>query len=248
MKYSPLALILLLSCGTPAVKTEKKLEAVVYYQADLTTAGALSGHVRFAGKAPSAKKISMAAEEDCEKLHAKPVLEQPVALGPKGQLKDALVYVKTGLEGKVFGPSGDAVIMDQKGCQFIPRVVAVRAGQMFQVKNSDPVTHSIHPMGKNNRDWNQSQAPGAENLARKFARAEVAIPVKCNVHGWMHSHIAVFEHPYYALTKEDGSYELPNLPPGDYTIGVWHETLGEQTHTIHIANREKVALEIEFRP
>ena len=103
-------------------------------------------------------------------------------------------------------------MLDQKGCQFAPRVLAVRTRQTIKVTNSDPVTHNVHPVAKNNREWNQSQAPGDPPIERRFGYPEVLIRVKCNVHNWMRSWIAVMDHPYYAITKPDGSSKSRTSP------------------------------------
>jgi plastocyanin len=195
----------------------------------------LRGVVTFTGDAPPGKAISMAAEADCEKLHAAPVVEQTVVTGPGGALANAVVYIKNGLEGKKYPPPEQAVVLDQKGCLFVPRVIALRTGQTLEVKNSDPVSHNIHPVPKNNRDWNQQQPPGAPELRRRFGFAEAMIPVKCNVHAWMRAWVGVFDHPYFAVTAADGAFEWGEVPPGEYEVAVWHETLGEKTGKVRLA-------------
>jgi hypothetical protein len=133
------------------------------------------------------------------------------------------------------------VVLDQRGCRFVPRVVVLRAGQTLQVKNSDPVTHNVHPMPRNNRDWNQQQAPGAPDLLRRFARPEVMIPVKCDIHSWMRTWIAVLDHPYFATTGPGGEFRIEGVPAGRHVLAAWHETLGEQTREVSAG-----AAEVEF--
>jgi plastocyanin len=224
---------LLIGCGQrkPVQKSEEKAP-VVYFKVDPSEAGSIHGKVQFTGKAPAAKRISMDAEEECKALHKTPVMEQKVVVAKDGGLANVFVYVKAGLEGKTFAPVAESVVLEQRGCQFIPRVLAIRAGQVLAVKNSDPVSHNIHPMPKNNRDWNQQQPPQAPDLQRKFARTDVMIPVKCNIHNWMRAYIGVVENPYFAITKENGEFSLDTLPPGQYTLAAWHESFGEQTASI----------------
>ncbi len=241
------AIALLYGCGAPASKNiEKAAEPVAYFTPDPAASGTIRGTVRYRGGVPKPKAISMNAEEDCERLHAKPVYDQPVAVDSKGGLGNAFVYLKSGLEGKAFAPAQTAVAIDQKGCQFVPRVVALRAGQTLTVRNSDPVSHNIHPRPVNNREWNQQQQPGAEDLQRRFAFAEVMIPVKCNVHAWMKSYIGVVQHPYFAVTPADGTFSLEDVPPGSYTIAVWHETLGELTESVVLAAKGGADVEMVF--
>ena len=217
-----------------------------FFQLDPATAAKLSGTVRFTGKPPEAKRISMDAEEACEKLNPQPVLNATVVTGVNGSLANALVYIKSGLEGKTFEPPKEAVVIDQKGCMFVPRVVPLRANQTLSVKNSDPVSHNIHPRPTNNREWNQQQPPGSPDLERRFPRPEIMIPVRCNVHSWMRAWIAVLDHPWFAVTKEDGTFDWPSVPPGDYTVAVWHETLGELTEKVTLAPRGTGNVEFRY--
>lgn len=238
MKYSILmtaALLLSAACGSkPAAGPEAKKEeakAPEYFKVDPATASDIKGSVKLAGKAPALKKISMDAEEECQKMNKQPVFDKAVEVN-NGKLANVFVYVKSGLEGKAFEPATEAVVLEQKGCQFVPRVMALRTGQTIAVRNSDPVTHNVHPMPRSNRDWNQSQAAGAPDLKRKFTVPEVMIPVKCNVHAWMKGYIAVLDHPYFAISANDGEFSLKGLPPGQYTIAAWHESFGEKTEQV----------------
>jgi hypothetical protein len=114
-------------------------------------------------------------------------------------------------------------------------VLSLRTGQTLAIRNSDPVSHNVHPMPKNNRDWNQQQPPGSPDLQRRFGFAEFVIPVKCNVHAWMRSYLAVAAHPFVTVTDASGSYSWTGLPPGRYTIAVWHEAGGESEREVTVA-------------
>jgi plastocyanin len=239
------------SCGGPSktetATTAKQEQQPAYFQVDPATAGGVRGKITFAGKAPAAKRISMDSEEDCQKLHKQPVFDVALAVGPDKGVGNVFVYVKSGLEGKTFPPASEAVVLEQKGCQFVPRVLALRTGQNLAVRNSDPVSHNVHPMPKNNRDWNQQQPPQSADLKRKFGFPEVMIPVKCNVHAWMKSYIAVLDHPYFAITGEKGEFAVSNLPPGEYTVAAWHELFGETEQRVSIAKGATANLTFEFR-
>jgi plastocyanin len=150
------------------------------------------------------------------------------------------------VQGQNFDPPAQPVTLQQKGCLYEPRVIAVQAGQKVDVVNADTTTHNIHPIPKNNREWNKSQPPGVP-IEESFAREEIAIPVKCNVHPWMRGYIAVFKHPYFAVTGKDGSFDLSNLPPGTYTIKAWHEKLGTSTQTVTIGANETKEISFVFK-
>jgi plastocyanin len=210
---------------------------VDYYKVDPATAGSIAGTLRYTGKKPAKKLIDMSEDPACVdayKGQPKPS-DESLIVSSKGELGNAFVYIEKGLEGKNFPISDAPVTIDQKGCWFRPRVMGIQVGQVLKVVNSDPVTHNIHPMAMVNREWNHSQGPGDEPISRKFTKPEVMIPVKCNIHSWMHAFIGVLDHPYFAVSKDDGTFTISNLPPGTYTLAVWQEKLGTTRQQITIA-------------
>jgi plastocyanin len=250
MKYGlvlAFTLVLVDCTKTKEEPTEKVAAPPEYFKVDPATAAKLRGVVRFVGQKPPARVISMDAEEACEQLHDVPVRATTVVTGRSGSLTDVLVYIKSGLEGKEFEPPQEAVVLDQRGCMFTPRVIALHTGQTLAVKNSDPVSHNVHPVPKNSREWNQQQSPGAPDLKRRFVRSEVMIPVKCNVHSWMRSYIGVMDHPYFAVTGNTGEFKWTALPPGEYTVAAWHESLGELTEKITLAPNAEEEVNFTFR-
>ena len=128
-----------------------------------------------------------------------------------------------------------------------PHVVAMQANQKLRIVNDDPTMHNIHPVPQNNREWNKSQPPGMQPVEETFPREEVAILVRCNVHPWMKGYIAVFKHPYFAVSGKDGSFDIRNLPPGTYTLHAWHEKLGTLTKTITVGIYRTADLELVFK-
>ena len=209
-------------------------------------AATIKGVVHLEGSAPAAKVISMAADPSCAKQHPSPVLTQEVMADAKGELQNVIVFVSEGLGDRTFEPPSEPVVIDQKGCLYLPHVMAVRANQRVQVVNDDPTSHNIHPIPVNNREWNKAEPPGSK-MEDTFAREEIAIPVKCNVHPWMRGYVAVFKHPYFAVTGKDGRFDLSSLPPGTYTIKAWHEKLGTSTQTVTLAANESRDLNFVFK-
>jgi plastocyanin len=211
-----------------------------------TTQSSVKGTVRFEGQVPKPKAISMTADPACAKQHAGPIYAQEILTDPQGDLQNVIVFVAEGLAERSFDPPAQPVVVEQKGCMYMPHVLAIRANQPLHVVNEDPTSHNIHPTPSNNREWNKAEPPGA-SVDESFAREEIAIPVKCNLHPWMHGYIAVFKHPYFAVTGKDGTFDLGNLPPGTYTIKAWHERLGIVSQTVTIGANDNKQIQFVFK-
>jgi hypothetical protein len=191
---------------------------------DDANAATITGKVSYDGPKVTPKTIDMSAKPECIKANPTPVKVQELMTNDAGAVQYAFVYIKSGLPDRTW-PTQAAVELDQKGCMYVPHVIGVVANNNIEVKNNDPANHNIHPLPKNNQEWNESQPPGSEPKMKTFAREEVMVPVKCNVHPWMRAYIGVLPHPFFAVTSDDGSYTIKGLPPGTYTITVWHEKL-----------------------
>jgi plastocyanin len=212
---------------------------------DASTVGEVTGTVTLSGTPPVFKSINMSAEPYCSKANPKPVMPQDV-VDTNGDLDNVIVYVKDDLSKYSFDTPKDPVVLNQRNCMYDPHVVALMAGQTLEVKNDDQTTHNIHPMPKDNREWNTSQPPGAAPIDNSFARSEVAIPVKCNVHPWMKGYIAVFKNPFFAVTTKDGKFDIKGLPPGTYTIEAWQEHYGTVDQQVTIGPKETKSVDISF--
>jgi len=206
----------------------------------------VSGRVKVEGTLPKPKPINMAADPSCVHQHSSPAVSDELVTDQKGDLQNVIVFISDGLGDRVFGSPQQPVQMKQKGCLYEPHVLALQVNQPVDVTNDDPTTHNIHPLPTNNREWNKAQTPGSK-IEESFARPEIAIPVKCNLHPWMRGYVAVFKHPFFAVTGKDGSFTLPNLPPGSYTIEAWHEKLGRATQKITIGANESKSVDFVFR-
>jgi plastocyanin len=243
--------IVLFSCsGTPKKEPEaaaKPAAAPSYFKVDPATAGTLTGTIKFTGRKPARKRIDMSEDPACVEAHHGKAYDESVAVNPNGTLANVFIYLKSGLEGKTFAVPATPVVIDQNGCWFHPRVMGIQTGQTLQVTNSDPVTHNIHPLAQINREWNHSQGQGDAPLARRFIKPEVMIRVKCNIHSWMRAYIGVVEHPYFAVTGSEGTFEIPNIPPGDYVVEAWQEKLGTQEQKITVTPSGKIETKFTFK-
>ena len=236
--------VILAGCGggTPAPPAEQAAapapSAAPSAPIDPATAATITGKVSFEGARPTMPRIRMDAVPACTEASKEPVYSQEVVVNDNGTLRDVYIYVKEGLGDRTFPVPAEPVNLEQKGCTYIPHVLGIMAGQKFQITNDDPTNHNVHPMPSANREWNQSQPPGSPPMVQEFARPEVMIPVKCNVHPWMKAYVGVQKHPFYAVTGADGTFTIKGLPPGDYTIEAWQEKYGTKELKVTVGPSE----------
>jgi hypothetical protein len=220
-----------------AVALAAALGVVSTARADIT------GKVTLDGAAPEAKEIDMSGVKECADKHADPVYEETVVADDKGNLANVIVYIKTDDASALGGePPKDPVTLDQEGCMYKPHVLSMTTGQDLIVKNSDPFLHNVHSLATVNPAFNFGQPnkdPGKKADAPKAAEI---FRVKCDVHPWMSAYIGAFEHPFHAVTKENGTYTIKGkLPDGDYTLVAWHEKLGESEQQISVKDGKATA-------
>ncbi|WP_161967427.1 sigma-70 family RNA polymerase sigma factor [Fimbriiglobus ruber] len=114
-------------------------------------------------------------------------------------------------------------VIDQPCCQFVPRVLAARVGDTLEIKNSAPVPHNIN-FSSDDQAFNVTIPPGQfHKLERPLVAQATPIPFKCDIHPWMAGRLRVFEHPYFAVTDDDGKFEIKNAPIGKWRLVVWQE-------------------------
>jgi hypothetical protein len=193
--------------------------------------GNITGVIAFNGEVPAPRKIDMSQDSDCEKF-GDSFIEDVIV--NNGKLQNVFVYVKSGLPNASFEIPATEVVLDQKGCKYVPRVLGIQTGQTLKLTNSDPTDHNIHPTPKKNYDWNQSQLAGQGPINRKFSQPEVMIPIKCNRHPWMIAWAGVLTHPFFAVSNTDGTFNIKGLPPGEYEIEAVHEKFGARNLKIKV--------------
>jgi plastocyanin len=192
--------------------------------AQLAMAGNVTGKVTLKGTPAPEKEISQIKDDaNCGKLHTETVKTRFYVVGANGELADTVVVLK-GVAGKSTGASAAPLMVDQKGCEYVPYVAAVQTGQKISVKNSDPTMHNIHPspVVSGNKEENKAQFAGAADLTFTFDAAEDFLKFKCDVHPWMFAYVSVIDHPYFAVTGKDGTFTIKDVPPGKYTIVAMH--------------------------
>ncbi|MDD5544777.1 MAG: carboxypeptidase regulatory-like domain-containing protein [Acidobacteriia bacterium] len=214
---------------------------------DQSTVATITGKVSYTGTKPTPKVIHMDTEPACAAANSGPVYTQELEVNSNNTLKDVFVAVTDGANNYTFAVPSTAVTIDQKGCRYHPHVLGLMAGQTLQIENSDHTTHNIHPMPKDNPEWNTSMPQGSQPLEKKFGRSELLIPVKCNVHPWMKAYIGVTKNPFFAVTGDDGSFEIKGLPPGTYTLTAFQEKLGQQTMQVTVGAKETKTADFTFK-
>ena len=213
--------------------------------------GKISGTVKLDGTAPHMKPIDMSKDPVCVKAHeGHPAVLENVIVGQGGGLENVVLYLSEGLPASAASevPSQPQKY-DQHGCMYVPHVLGVDVNQKIEVINSDPTTHNIHPMpkpGGGNIGWNKSQPQGAPPIVTEWKTEEVAIPIKCNIHPWMHGWHVVVKGPY-AVTDDKGSYTINNVPPGNYTVTAWQEMYGTQTQKVTVAAGKPGTADFTFK-
>jgi plastocyanin len=206
----------------------------------------LTGKVAFEGAAPKMEQIKMDADAFCKTEHKEPVYSQEVVVNPNKTLRWVLVYVKEGVSGSYPAPK-DAVTLDQHGCQYSPHVFGIQVGQTLKILNSDATLHNIHALPKKNQEFNIGQPFPKMVTEKKFDQVEVPVRFKCDVHKWMGAYCAVLNHPFYAVTSDQGAFEIKGLPPGSYIVEAWQEKYGTQTQNVTITGAESKTVDFSFK-
>src|SRR5262249_55730467 len=151
-----------------------------------------------------------------------------------GKLANVFVYVKEGLPPARFPVPSEPVVLDQKGCRYIPHMLGMTAGQPLKILNTDTADHNVHNMPHKNPQWNESKMSGDPPVLKPFPNPEMMVPLQCNQHPWMRAYVNVMAHPYFAVSASDGKFTIRNLPPGNYTLAAVHEKFGEQTMKVRV--------------
>jgi plastocyanin len=199
--------------------------------------GSIEVEVKYNG-APVIEKLKV--NKDVEKCGTEALIEKVVVGSNKG-LANAVASV-AGAKGAATAKKG---VIDQKGCKFVPHVVAMTPGEI-EIKNSDDILHNIHTYSTANASINKAQPKFKKTMVEKFEKPEI-IKVTCDVHSWMLGWVAVMPHPFFGVTDNNGTTKIDNVPPGKHTVEVWHETLGKQTKDVEVkaGQAAKVAFEMK---
>lgn len=205
----------------------------------------IAGAVRLEGELPNLPPLNMDADPACAAKHSGPVYPELLAVDEQAGLANVLVYVADNVPQGPYPPAEPPVI-DQQGCRYTPRVAGIMVGQDLTVLNSDDLLHNVHSLSEINRPFNRAMPAAIKQATFSFTDEEPAFRIKCDVHPWMSSYVGVFSHPYFAVTGPDGSFEIPGLPAGTYTIEAWHERLGTMRSGVTLLDGLAATLDLTF--
>ena len=207
------------------------------------SAAVLTLKAPFEGQAPVAEKIKADADPKCKTMHPDGITSDDVIVNSNGTLKNVFVYVKEGLGDKKFEAPKEPVVFDQKGCQYSPKVFGIQVNQPLEIVNSDDTLHNVHALPTQSQSFNLGMPIKGMKLKKTFTKPEVMVKIKCEVHSWMRAYAGVLDHPFFAVTGDDGSAAIKDLPAGEYTLEAWHEKYGTQTQKVTVTDKDQ---EISF--
>jgi len=230
--------------GDEGPDSEGGADATSAATAEPAGSSTVAGTINFAGTAPSPQQLNL--DRECQELRDTPATSQQVVVNDDGTLRWVFVYVKEGLGDQQFGVSSEEVVLDQSGCMYEPHVIGIQTGQTLKILNSDPLLHNIHAMPEQNRPFNFGMPTAGQEREQSFRVPEVMVRIKCDVHPWMESWAGVTEHPYHAVSGDDGNFSIENLPAGDYVIEAWHERFGTQTQNVTVGDGESATVDFSF--
>lgn len=201
--------------------------------------GSIRGQVRLSGDISERRHIEVKKDRE---FCGKEMVSEELILSKDGGVMNAIVS----LEGmKKDEMPEQSVILDNRTCAFVPHVLAVTRGETLEIRSDDSVLHTAHLYLGNRTLFNLALPRKGTKIERRLEETGL-IRVLCDVHGWMKAYILVVDHPYFAVTDEEGSFEIKEIPPGSYRLKIWHEVLGTQFKEVSVAEGKNTLVEFTF--
>jgi plastocyanin len=204
--------------------------------------GEIQGRVLLAGDVPAPTKVPITIDQY---VCGTEQLAGDLIVSGAREVRNVVVWLENPPAGAPAMPPSAALPMDQKDCVFVPRVVIVPAAGTVEFLNSDRLLHNLHSVSKDNPSFNRTQ-PKGRTIPVPFAKPEI-VRIDCDLHSWMRGWVVVAAHAFYALTDGQGRFKLDKVPPGSYTVRVWHERLGEASRPVTVADGA-ATVTIELKP
>ncbi len=214
-----------------------------YEAVEVTDGGKITGVVTLKGKAPAVKTLAVTKDiEYCGKTSPDPRF----VINGRKEIKNVVVTIEGIEKGKKAAPVKGAVL-DNSHCVFKPHVQAVTKGSTLTIMNSDPMLHNTHAYVGGKRTAFNLALPLKDQKIKKKLKRPGMYSNKCDAgHTWMSAYIYVSKHPYYAVTDQSGKFEITDVPPGTYTLKVWHEALGTMEQGVTVAPKKEVSAGFSF--
>jgi hypothetical protein len=215
-----------------------------YEEISVTEGGTIRGQVKLQGVAPTPEKVEITKDEAiCGKTEK---VNESLLVGTDNGIRNAVVSIESIERGKRHRRDRrEGALLDQKDCRYDPHVVLVPVSASLTIRNSDGILHNLHSHSEENPAFNKPQPKFKKTLKETFSKAEI-VKITCDAHTWMSGWIVVHEHPYYTVTDQHGKFSLAAIPPGEYTLRIWHETLGEKRYPIAVKQGAREYLRIEM--
>ena len=236
----------LLSVAGAAAATLVALAATSASIAGQGGTGTIVGHVHYMGQTPVNPIIRMGADPRCNKLYAgKRATAQTFVVGPDGAMANVLVNLDGSFPNTPVPTA--SVVLDQKDCQYVPRVLGARIGQTLEVRNGDPTDHNVHSASTAGNDFNATQTINGKPFEFRLKAGEL-LRIRCDNHTWMTSYVGIFDNPYFAASATDGAFTIANVPAGKQTVKAWHEVMGMQTQAVDVQAGKTTTVDFTFAP
>ena len=208
--------------------------------------GTIAGKVTFEGTPPKIKPLTMDADPKCCAADSGPKFSEVLVLGDSQTMGNILVQIAKGLPDKDYPLPSEPVILNQHGCVYTPHVFVLRPAQTLKILNPDATFHNVHALPQVNKAFNRAMPATVAEIETSFPEPEPPFMFQCDVHDWMGAWCAVLDHPFYAVTAEDGVFKIEGLDAGEYEVQAWHERLGTQTATVTVGADETKTVDFTF--
>jgi hypothetical protein len=204
-------------------------QADSYEVINVPDGGSIAGRVTYVGTPPTPERVVVDADRDvCGKEERR---SSALLVGSKGGIRNTVVHLRSITRGKAW--TAHDFTLGQTNCEFDPRVLLIREGADLHLVNNDRIAHSVH-----GGEVNIGQPKFVEKMVvpdfTGLVSEQSVIRMGCDIHKWMRAWVVVQKHPYYAVSDDSGAFQLTGVPPGQYELEVWHETLGQRTQTVSV--------------
>lgn len=214
--------------------------AAKYKEGKVSNGGSIKGKIVFNGSVPTKRIVPTKDKDVCGNMRKEP----RIMVGGGNGVANVVIYIKKISKGKAWPKNAESVL-DQSGCRFKPHVQVMRPGNLTIV-NSDPVLHNTHGYYGKRTAFNLAM-PNKDQRVKKKLKRNGTVRVDCDAHGWMEGWVHVIDHPYYAVTSDDGTFSMKNVPDGTYKLTVWHEFAGTSEVSVTVKAGAEATANVELK-